>query len=91
MAAQVIHFGWDDCCRVPVLREAGFEVIEAKSLDELSADLQRNQKVDAVIVSEDVEPTAERVADMVRRSTLAPVLQRAGYSHRPLPESKIHH
>ena len=28
----------------------------------------------AVIVSEDIEPTAERAADMVRRSALAPVI-----------------
>ena len=39
---------------------------EAKSLDELSADLQMDDQVGAVIVSEDIEPTAERVADMVR-------------------------
>jgi hypothetical protein len=74
MAAQVIHFGNDDCYRVPVLRATGFEVIEAKSLDELGVDLQRNRQVDAVIVSEDIEPTAERAADIVRRSALAPVV-----------------
>lgn len=71
---KVLHFGWDDCYRVRVLRAAGFEVIEAKSLDELGFELQKNRKVDAVIVSEDIVPTEERVVDMVRRSSLAPVI-----------------
>ena len=74
MAARAIHFGWDDCYRVPVLRAAGFEVREANSLDELCFDLQTDDHVDVVIVSEDIEPTAERAAEIVRRSALAPVI-----------------
>ena len=74
MAARVIHFGWDDCYRVPVLRAAGFEVEEAKSLGELGVDLQRKQAVDAVIVSEELEPTAELVAERVRKAVPVPVI-----------------
>jgi hypothetical protein len=81
-------FGWDDCYRVPVLRGAGFEVIESKSLDELSADLQRNREVDAVIVSEDIEPTEEQAADMVRRAALSPVIL-FRRSRRRIDESKF--
>jgi hypothetical protein len=88
MAAQVIHFGIDDCYRVHVFRATGFEVIEAKSLDELGVNLQRNRQVDAVIVSEDIEPTAERAADIVRRSVLAPVVL-FRRSQREIDESKF--
>jgi hypothetical protein len=72
MAARVIHFGWDDCCRVPVLRTAGFDIWEANSLDELSVILQRNERLDAVVISENTEQSAEQAADMTRRFSPAP-------------------
>ena len=74
MAARVIHFGWDDSFRVPVLRAAGFEVWESRSLDELSLDLQRDDDVGAVVISEDLEVSSENAAEVIRRSTLAPVI-----------------
>jgi hypothetical protein len=74
MAARVIHFGWDDSFRVPVLRAAGFEVWESRSLDELSLDLQRDDDVGAVVISEDLEVPSENAAEVIRRSTLAPVI-----------------
>jgi hypothetical protein len=74
MAARVIHFGWDDCCRIPVLRAAGFEVREVKSLDELSAALQNDEPVNALLLSEDTEQSAVQAAEMWRRSSSAPLI-----------------
>jgi len=88
MGARVIHFGWDDCCRISVFPAAGFEVKVASSLDELSVDLQMADHVSAVVVSEDLEPTAELAADIVRRSGLAPVIL-SRHSHREIDEGKF--
>jgi len=73
MAARVIYFGCDDCYRVPVLRNAGYEVHQLESLDELSIDLQQNQ-VDAVIVSEDDGQAAGRAITLAREQTTAPLI-----------------
>jgi hypothetical protein len=74
MAARVIHFGWDDCCRIPVLRAAGFEVREVKSLDELSVVLQNDEPLNAVFVSESTEEGAVQAAEMSRRCSPAPLI-----------------
>ena len=70
----MIHFGSDDCYRVPVLLSAGFEVKKTASLDELSVDLQRPELVDVVVVSEDPDNLAEQAAELVRRAAPAPVI-----------------
>jgi hypothetical protein len=74
MAARVIHFGWDDCYRIPVLLAAGFEVREVKSLDELSVILQNDEPVNAVLMSENTEQSAVEAAEMWRRSSPAPLV-----------------
>ena len=74
MAVRVICFGRDDCYRVPVLQSAGYEVTEAESLDSLALDLQGNDRVDAVIVSEDDHRSAENAADLVRQQSTAPII-----------------
>jgi hypothetical protein len=74
MAARVLHFGWDECYRVQVLRSVGLEVKESDSLDRLSLDLKGNKPIDAVVVSEDDCRSAERVADLVRRHCAAPLI-----------------
>jgi len=74
MAARVIYFGWDDCCRIPVLRAAGIEVREVKSLDELSAVLQNHEPVLAVLVSEHTDQSAVQAAEMWRRCSRAPLV-----------------
>lgn len=74
MTARLIHYGWDDCYRVQVLRSAGFEVQEAASLDMLDLHLQSDEKVNAVIVSEENRPSTERALEIVRRRSLAPVI-----------------
>ena len=74
MDARVIHFGWDDCCCVPVFRAAGFDVREAESLEELSVVLQKNEPLDAVVISETTQQGAEHVAEMARRCSPMPVI-----------------
>ena len=88
MAARVIHFGWDDCYRVPVFRTIGLEVWEAESLDELSFDLQRGEKVDAVVLSEDDRETTERAAAVVRQHSTAPLILFRRF-HDGLDESRF--
>src|SRR5215469_15811341 len=72
--ARVIHFGSDDCHRVQTLRRVGFEVRVSDSLDRLRLDLEGNKGVDAVIVEEGRRQTTERVAAIVQRYSLAPVI-----------------
>lgn len=74
MAAHLIHFGRDDCYRIGVLHAAGFDVRVAGSLSELGVLLQSEEQVDAVIVSEEIEPTAERAAEMVRQAMPVPLI-----------------
>jgi hypothetical protein len=73
-AASVIHFGSDDPYRVPALRNAGYEVRESDSLDRLRMELERDENVDAVIVSETEPPHAEQAADLARQHCRAPVI-----------------
>src|SRR5947209_8439943 len=88
MAARVIHFGWDDCYRVQVLRSVGYEVHEATSLDALGLDLEQDSLVDAVVVSEDQPVTTEKAADLVRSKSRAPLIL-FRHSQRELDESKF--
>jgi len=74
MAAQVIHFGGDDCYRVPVLRAAGFEVRAVRSLNKLRVGLQSDGQVDAVIVSEAEPQCAEKAAVIMRQHSGAPLI-----------------
>src|SRR4051794_10535123 len=74
MAARVLHFGWDDCYRVSVLRSAGFEVRAVAALDTLELELTRPEGVDAVVVSEREPLVTEAAADLVRSKSAAPVI-----------------
>lgn len=74
MAARVIHFGCDDCYRIRVLRSAGFEVRESQSIADLGIDLQRDEGLDAVFMSEDLGHDLEQAAEVARRFTQAPLV-----------------
>lgn len=73
MAATILHFGYDYCYRVSLLRSAGYAVKEARSLSTLERNLKQNP-VQAVILSETNPRIAERVADVVRQHSRAPVI-----------------
>lgn len=64
MAERIIHFGLDDCYRVQVLRAAGYDVRQARSLIEVRTDLNRGNGVAAVIVLSDEARTAEEAATL---------------------------
>ena len=74
MAARILHFGWDDCYRVQVLRGAGYAVMESETLEELCDHLQPVEPVDAVILSEDTPHTIEQAAAIVRTHCAAPLI-----------------
>lgn len=74
MTARVIHFGWDHCHRVQVLRAAGYEVREALSLETLELDLERDGQVDAVVLSEDERQSVERACEIARSRSSGPVI-----------------
>jgi len=74
MAAKIIHFGLDDCYRIPVFRSAGYEVREAHSLEGLCFDLQRDEDVDAVVLSEDDVHQAQEVATVLRQRCAVPLI-----------------
>jgi hypothetical protein len=73
-AATVIHFGSRDLYRVPMLRNAGYEVRESDSLDRLRIELERNEDLDAVIMSEVDPRCAELAATLVRERSSAPLI-----------------
>jgi hypothetical protein len=73
-AATVIHFGSRDSYYVSVLRNAGYEVRESNSLNRLVIELERDEDLDAVIMSE-VEPRyAKLAAVLVRERSSAPLI-----------------
>ena len=74
MAARVIHFGRDDCYRVLVLRYLGYEVWESESLDALRTNLECDDAVDAVIISEELPYSIEQAASIARQHRAAPLI-----------------
>jgi hypothetical protein len=59
---------------VLVLRYLGYEVRESESLDALRINLECNDVVDAVIISEDLPHTIEQAAAIVRQHIAAPLI-----------------
>ena len=74
MGDMVIHFGVDDCHRIQVLRQAGFEVAATLSTDVLAMVLAKAGRIAAVVVSEDYGDTSDAIAEMVRPHTKAPII-----------------
>ena len=75
MDSRVVHFGFDDCHRLELLRSQGYEVNEAGSLAELITHLRSATiAVDAVVLSEDEEMKPASILRAVRRETGAPVV-----------------
>lgn len=70
---RLIHFGIDDCGRIPVLTKAGFAVETCDSLPALASSLRDCGDPDAVVVTEG--PYLRRIAETVRaRSGAALIL-----------------
>ena len=74
MTAKLIHFGWDGCYRIGVLRSMGFEVIESQTLADLEAELRGSPHYDAVVLSEVQDTELARVLTVARGDTRAPMV-----------------
>jgi hypothetical protein len=82
MSYRVIHFGWDDCHRVQVLRSAGYEVRELACVAELLRDLQKDEQVDLVVISVLDQRSAEEAAELVRKHCAVPLILFRRYQNR---------
>lgn len=74
MAAQIIHFGPDDCHRLTVLRSAGYSVHACASLGQLHASLEMNREADAVVMTESDGVAPKEAITLARSCSAAPVV-----------------
>jgi hypothetical protein len=74
MSASLIHFGVDDCYRVPVLKEAGFFVEECRSVRRLHSALLGSPEPDAVAIAESDEIEVTEAVFLVRSNCAAPLI-----------------
>jgi hypothetical protein len=74
VTTRVIHFGRDDGKRLPVLRSAGYEVHEAYTLNDLWIELEQNERVDAVFISEGDSWITNCAVMLVREYNAAPLV-----------------
>jgi hypothetical protein len=80
MSPVLIHFGVDDCYRVPVLKKAGFLVEECTSLRRLQSALVQLPEPDAVAVAENDEIEAKDAMLLARSNCKAPLVLFQGRS-----------
>jgi hypothetical protein len=74
MDARIVHFGFDDCHRLMVLREAGYSVEECAGVVQLSAILSRPEEVDAVVFAENDGDVPRGAILLIRTTSTAPVI-----------------
>lgn len=74
MKARVLHFGWDDCHRIEVLRSAGCEVRDTDCLDTFRRELEADRNIDAVVLSEDDRSITEQAAQLAHDEGIGPVI-----------------
>ncbi|HUH63021.1 MAG TPA: hypothetical protein VLZ50_08500 [Terracidiphilus sp.] len=77
MAAFLLHFGVDDCLRLPVLRNAGYRVEECPSIRRLKSALLQFPEPDAVAIAENdsIEKVeADKAISLVRAHGPAPLI-----------------
>ena len=73
-SGTIIHFGFDDCHRILVLKNAGYSVKSCNSLSQLRTTLLEFHQVDAVVLTEGDEFTFEEAAGLIRSNCPAPVI-----------------
>ncbi|KAA6465236.1 hypothetical protein DYQ86_04635 [Acidobacteria bacterium AB60] len=72
-AAHALYFGVDTCFRARVLRGAGYEVDECRTVPEMVEWFKAGQNADVVCISE--EPDAEKAVAIVHALSAAPIVQ----------------
>lgn len=81
MSGFLIHFGLDDCYRVPVLKEAGFLVEECASARRLGSALIDFPEAEAIAISESDEIEAnEAMAVLLHSGSTAPLILFQGWN-----------
>jgi hypothetical protein len=71
-APSLVHFGVDTCFRLPVLRSAGFWIVECESMEDFSLALASHP--DAVVLEEEPDRGAEQAIALARSGTEAPLV-----------------
>lgn len=69
---SLVHFGVDTCFRLPVLRSAGFCIVECESIDELLTALTAHP--DAVLLEEEQDRLTGQAIAVARSQSDAPVV-----------------
>jgi hypothetical protein len=74
MAPLLLHFGVDDCYRVPLLRRAGYSVEDCHSLRRLRSALIEFPEPDAVAIAVNDEIEANEAVSLVRWHCTSPLV-----------------
>ena len=74
MAARIVHFGADNCCRLLVLEHAGYEIDHCSSVVKLGLALTTEREADAVVITEDPEAPRREAIALVRSRCAAPLI-----------------
>ncbi len=74
MGARIIHFGFDDCHRVPVLRCAGYSIADCQSIAQLHAALQSTEEARAVVMARVQDLAPQRAVSITRAISTAPMV-----------------
>lgn len=73
-AASIIHVGSDDCCRIPVLKTAGYSVTGCASTDQLHLALARIPPADALAITENLGDLPQEAVSLARATTSIPLI-----------------
>jgi hypothetical protein len=72
---QIIHYGVDDCHRVPVLQFAGYSIADCRSsIAQLRAALQSTEYTGAVVMTEIEDLAPQRAVSIARSASTAPLV-----------------
>jgi len=74
MGVRIVHYGVDDCHRVPVLKFAGYSIADCQSIAQLHAALQSTLMAGAVVMSEIDDLAPRRAVSIVRTISTAPLV-----------------
>ena len=74
MDVPIIHYGADDCHRVPVLKFAGYAVADCRSIAQLHAALQAIAEAGAVVMTGIGDLAPHRAVSIARCASTAPLV-----------------
>jgi hypothetical protein len=74
MGVRIVHYGVDDCHRVPVLTFAGYSIADCRSIVQLRAALQSTEEAGAVVMTEIEDLAPHRAVWIARWASAAPLV-----------------